>query len=612
MHFRGWVLPLLTMVALPGCASEPNNAAPAAGGVASTAGVAGVGGSVQAGQSSGQGGSLSAGAGGTSGAAAGGGVATAGGTMNAVAGMAGAGGMAETAGTSGAPAAGGSFEGPWPPAATFNNPVLWQDLADDEVIRVDDTYYYTASNMHYSPGAPILRSYDLVNWEYAGHAIPVLDFGAKYDMSGGQAYIKGTWASTLQYRKSNKTFYWLGCIEFGKTYVYTATSVEGPWQKHTPINNCYYDAGMLVDDDDKLYVAYGNTQLSVAELSADGFNPVKTQEVYSASGMTLEGSHFFKYKGNYYITPTRPADGEFVLKSSSPFGPYTIKPLIDKNPSPVAGSGVPHQGSFVETQAGDWYYMAFIDAYPGGRIPVLAPVSWSEDGWPSVVLDGKAWAGSYPYPNVPKPPRAVRPILGTDTFSAAALGPQWEWNHNPDNSKWSLSGGLKLEAATVTSDLYKARNTLTHRIWGPQSSATIELDVSGMQAGDVAGLALLRQASAYIALQKSQTGAKIAMVNGLAMDSSWNTTSTGTEAASAAFSGSKLWLRLSADIRPGSGRQGKFAYSTDGTTFTSLGPAATMNNSWEFFMGYRYGIFNFATSALGGHVVVKSFTLTAP
>ena len=129
------------------------------------------------------------------------------------------------------------------------------DLADDEVIRVDDTFYYTASNMHYSPGAPILRSYDLVNWEYAGHAIPVLDFAAKYDLSGGHAYIKGTWASTLQYRKSNKTFYWLGCIEFSKTYVYTATAVEGPWQKHPAIGNCYYDAGMLVDDDDKLYVA---------------------------------------------------------------------------------------------------------------------------------------------------------------------------------------------------------------------------------------------------------------------------------------------------------------------------------------------------------------------
>jgi len=520
-------------------------------------------------------------------------------------------GVAGGAGGAGAGAAGG-LSGEWPPSATFQNPVLWQDLADDEVIRVDDTYYYTASNMHYSPGAPILRSYDLVNWEYAGHALPVLDFSPKYDLNGGQAYIKGTWASTLQYRKSNKLFYWLGCIEFSKTYVYTATAVEGPWQKHPAINNCYYDAGMLIDDDDKIYVAYGNTQLSVAELSNDGFSQVKTEQVYSATGMTLEGSHFFKYKGSYYITPTRPADGEFVLKSSSPWGPYTSKPLIDKNASPVAGAGVPHQGSLIETQSGAWYYMAFIDAYPGGRVPVLAPVTWSADGWPSVELVNKGWAASYPYPDVPRPPRATKPLTGVDTFAGPALGPEWEWNHNPDNTRWSLDAGVKLQTATVTTDLYKARNTLTHRILGPQSTATIELDVSNMKDGDVAGLALLRQFSAYIALQKSAEASKLVMVQGLTMDGSWNTTSTGTEAASAAFSGSKLWLRLAADIRPGSGRQGKFSYSTDGQSFTALGPGYVMNSSWEFFMGYRFGIFNFATTALGGSVTLGSFALTTP
>jgi len=367
---------------------------------------------------------------------------------------------------------------------------------------------------------------------------------------------------------------------------------------------------MLIDDDDTMYVAYGNTMLSVAQLSADGFSQVKTQQVYAASGMTLEGSHFFKYKGNYYITPTRPPDAEFVLRSSSPWGPYTIKPLVDRVGGPVSGGGAPHQGSLVQTQNGDWYYMAFQDAYPGGRVPVLAPVTWSGDGWPSVQLSSNAWAASYPYPTVPRPPRATKPLTGTDTFTGTALGPEWEWNHNPDNSKWSFEGGLKLQAATVTNDLYKARNTLTHRIPGPQSTGTIQLDISGMKDGDVAGLALLRHFSAYIATKKSGNTTKVAMVNGLAMDSSWNTTSTGSEAASAAVSGNTIWLRLAVDVRPGSGRQGKFSYSTDGTTFTALGPAYGMNNSWEFFMGYRYGIFNFATSAIGGAVSVKSFDLS--
>jgi hypothetical protein len=119
--------------------------------------------------------------------------------------------------------------GAWPPSPTFNNPVLWQDFADIDIIRVGDEYYYSASTMHYSPGAPILRSYDLVNWEFAGHSVPSLDFDSNnYNLDGGRAYVKGIWASTLNYRASNRTFYWIGCVEFNRSYVYTATSVEGP------------------------------------------------------------------------------------------------------------------------------------------------------------------------------------------------------------------------------------------------------------------------------------------------------------------------------------------------------------------------------------------------
>lgn len=529
------------------------------------------------------------------------------------------GGATDAAGASGSAGTAGGVLGPWPPTANFANPILWQDLPDDEVIRVDDVFYYTASNMHYSPGAPILRSWDLVNWEYAGHAVPVLDFGAKYDLNGGQAYIKGTWASSLNYRKSNKTFYFLACIEFGKTYIYTAPAAEGPWQRKSTINNCYYDAGLLTDydqaTDDTMYVAYGGGgNISVAQLSADGLSQVKTQQVYTTNGAyTLEGSHFFKYEGNYYITPTRPANAEFVLKSSNVWGPYTSKPLVDKIAGPVAGGGTPHQGSLIQTQKGDWFYVAFQDAYPGGRIPVLAPVTWSADGWPTVKLVNNAWGASYPYPDVPRPPRATKPHTGTETFSSTTLAPEWEWNHNPDNSKWSLDSGLTLRTATVTDDLYRARNTLTRRTIGPQSTATVELDVSGMKDGDVAGLALLKHLSAYVAVKKSGTALKVSMVSGLAMSTSnWSTTSTGTEAASSPITATKVWLRAAVDVRPGANRQGKFSYSVDGTTFTALGPAYTLNNDWQFFPGYRFGIFDFATIALGGSVKVPTFQLTTP
>ncbi|MBC6462843.1 family 43 glycosylhydrolase [Actinomadura sp. HBU206391] len=502
---------------------------------------------------------------------------------------------------------------PNPGGGDYINPVVWQDFADGDIIRVGDAYYYSASTMHYSPGAPILRSYNLVDWEYAGHSVPRLDFGSNaYDLNGGRAYVKGIWASTLNYRSSSSTYYWIGCIEFNRTYVYTASAVDGTWTKRSQINNCYYDAGLLIDDNDTMYVAYGNGTISVAQLSVDGLSQVRAQQVFQtpSSVGTLEGSRFYKRGGYYYIWLTRPANGQYVLRSTSPWGPYEMRQVLLNMPGPISEGGVPHQGGLVQTQNGDWYYMSFVDAYPGGRVPALAPISWTND-WPTIQTVNGGWGVQYPKPNIPTT-RTVAPMIGPDSFASGTLGHRWEWNHNPDNSRWSTGNGLRLQTATVTNDLYNARNTLTHRIQGPTSTATIELDSSQMADGDHAGLAMLRDQSAWVGLKKDNGTTRVVMTAGLTMNSSWQTTGTGTEAASANVSGSRIWLRVNADIRPGSGRQARFSYSTDGVNFTSLGPPFTLNNAWQFFMGYRFGIFNYATRSLGGAVTVRRFDLTTP
>jgi hypothetical protein len=133
-----------------------------------------------------------------------------------------------------------------------------------------------------------------------------------------------------------------------------------------------------------------------------------------------------------------------------------------------------------------------------------------------------------------------------------------------------------------------------------------------MTNGDVAGLALLRQSSAWVGIKRANGANRVVMVSGLAMDSSWNTTATGSEDASASVSGGTIWLRVAVDIRPGANRQGRFSYSVDGSTFTPIGSAYTLNNQWQFFMGYRQAIFNYATTALGGAVTVKSFEVATP
>ncbi|KAL4896142.1 glycosyl hydrolase [Aspergillus ambiguus] len=460
----------------------------------------------------------------------------------------------------------GSLSLALPTLAEFSNPVFWEDFADLDVIRVDDVFYYSASNMHYSPGAPLLRSYDLLNWEFIGHSIPELAFGSAYNLEGGQAII----------------------------------------------DTCYYDVGLLISSDDTMYVAYGNDGISVAQLSEDGLSQVSTQVIFPTDDAGyLEGSRFYERNGTYYIFVVHPANEEHVLMSTSgPFGPYTRQPLITSAGNPVPNCGYPHQGGIVDTPNGDWYYMAFVDAYPGGRIPVLAPLVWGDDGWPTVELVDGTWSTTYDTPNITPSKTPISSfVAGTDNFTGTSLSPQWEWNHNPDNDHWSLDNGLILDTVTVTDDLYAARNTLSHRILGPQSSGTIHLNISSMASGDRAGLALLRDSSAWIGVVNDGGASHIGVTTELSMGTDWNTVSTGSEVATADLTGDEVWLRVDANIEP-TAATGQFSYSLDGATFSNLGDAYALNTSWEFFMGYRFGIFNFASEELGGSVRVNSFELS--
>jgi beta-xylosidase len=498
----------------------------------------------------------------------------------------------------------------------FTNPVLWEDLADNDVFRVDDVYYYSASTMHYSPGAPILQSYDLVNWEYIGHSVPTLDWGPAYDLTNGtNAYVEGIWASTLRYRESNGLFYWIGCVQFTTTYVFTAPAATGPWTQSSSINDCYYDAGLLIDDDDTMYVAHGGGTIMVAQLSVDGLSEVSNQVVFDSPADIgyIEGSRMYKYKSNYYIFNTQPATAQYVLQSTTgPFGPYTAKELLSDITGPTGG-GVPHQGSLVDTQDGDWYYMAFEDSYPGGRVPVLAPITWGSDGFPILTTVDGNWGDRYDYPLTPSP---VPAPYTTDFFDGSSLGPEWEWNHNPDITKFVVNNGLMLYSATVTNDIYEARNTLTHRILGPTSSGTLYMDYTSMADGDRAGLSLFRDDSAWIGIINSGGNFRISFWSGMTLNSTtWTTSSTGSEMASVPITyigDGKLWLRAYVDVQPGLAvNVGYFFYSFDEINYVELGNL-TLNTNWEFFLGYRYGIFNFATLELGGSVDVVAFSVDFP
>jgi beta-xylosidase len=165
-------------------------------------------------------------------------------------------------------------------SSTFTNPLIWEDLPDPEVFRVENTYYMSASSFHFSPGAPILSSPNLIDWTYIGHSIPTLPPCDRFtlDPKRPTAYGKGVWASTVKCRPSNGLFYFYSAIQgTDKTYVWTAKDPGRVWTERGAIERFYYDLGLLVDDDDTMYIAHGTKTIHVARLDGEGVVEVESR-----------------------------------------------------------------------------------------------------------------------------------------------------------------------------------------------------------------------------------------------------------------------------------------------------------------------------------------------
>ncbi|KAK0373348.1 glycosyl hydrolase family 43 [Colletotrichum limetticola] len=133
-----------------------------------------------------------------------------------------------------------------------------------------------------------------------------------------------------------------------------------------------------------------------------------------------------------------------------------------------------------------------------------------------------------------------------------------------------------------------------------------------MADGDRAGVVLFRYAAAWIGIIKSGNSTRAAMVNNILMipDDGWHTVNKGDEIASVEVSGGIVWLHLEVGVNSFYNQEGRFSYSTDGVNFEPLGePHEEIDRGILHFMGYRYGVFNYATLARGGAVTVKSLSI---
>ena len=501
------------------------------------------------------------------------------------------------------------------------NPMLWADVPDPDVIRVGDTFYMVSTTMHLMPGAPVMRSKDLKNWETVSYIFDRLTDSPKYDLQEGTVYGRGQWATSLKYHKGK--FYALlapnEAGHMGDTYIFTAEKAEGPWTQVSRMRH-FHDCSLFFDDDDRVYVFYGTGEMM--ELKPDLSDVIEGthQQIFKRDAEEtglLEGSRMIKHNGKYYLlmishvyAPGRHRR-EVCYRATDIHGPYEKRVILE---SDFGGMGYVGQGTIVDTEYGDWYGIIFQDRGGVGRLLTLSPVRWL-DGWP-MIGDEQGKVPATMRPLVSNQPE--KGIVCSDGFDDATLGLHWQWNHNPIDKAWSLNerpGYLRLKTGRVVDNIYLAPNTLTQRMEGPACSAYISIDLSHMKDGDCTGFAAFNSETGALMVKK--TGKKLTLQMS-ELDVQLAERTKAVEKAeekvieTIPLKQSKIWLRIDADFRPGQrgGRDAaNFFYSLDGTQWTNIGTNDyRMRFDWRrFFMGTKFALFCYATKKIGGYVDIDEF-----
>lgn len=567
---------------------------------------------------------------------------------------------------------------------TFTNPLIWADCPDPSVIRVDSTFYMVSTSMHFSPGCCIMKSKDLVNWSvltYAHRQLEELDgFALK---NGKNDYAKGSWAANLRYDKYEKRFYLIvTCNTTQQSYIFTTTDIEnGTWHKN--VVNLSYDPGFLFEDtgtECRKYVIHPNFSLQqnnafIEPLYSDGNGGVTlgpdsviidyTQMENPPQGLRAEGYHAYKIGEYYYI---------FMIQGQNMDNSWQRQQIVWRSKTLQRGTfegrkvftgeiinadstffmksvGVA-QGGLVDTPDGKWYAMMFQDNGAVGRIPVLVPVVFGEDGWPIFGNNGMSVNHELPAPMPLQEPQDIvvsddfnqgekrhyisDTELGTGVtagmtceqiqelwknntpaeylekiaeneygYNGSNLKIEWQWNHNPNNNLWSLTerpGYLRLKAGILAHNILDARNTLTQRTFGPSCTGTISVDLSCMNDGDVVGLSIFQIRYGFVGVRKDDGHLTVVMQR--AMDKE---DADGTVIESVKFDGNtQIYLHAHCDYVD---RHDKvtFYYSTDGSVWKEIGEEMPIYFDMPHFCGNRFAIFYYPTIQPGGHVDVDYF-----
>ena len=450
---------------------------------------------------------------------------------------------------------------------TYRNPVLNADFSDPDVIRVGDHYYMVASDFHFM-GMQVLESVDMVNWQYISQIYRRIN---EPGWDSNQHYAGGSWAPAIRYHDG--LFYVYFCTPDEGLYMSTAKDPRGPWSPLHLVKRVekWEDPCPFWDDDGQAYLGrsrHGAGPIIVHRMSPDG-KQLLDEGVTVYEGPVAEGTKFMKRNGWYYLIIPEGGVGQgwqTVLRAKNIYGPYERKIVLEQGSTMING---PHQGALVDTPDGKWWFYHFQETPVLGRVVHLQPARW-ENGWPLMGVDYDRNGIGEPVAAWQKPIVSESSFLpqADDDFSGPILGLQWQWNHNPVASHWSLTkrkGWLTLTAMPADS-LKFCRNMLTQKVVGYESESTTMLTASG---DCYAGLFCSGKNFRGIGLCKKGVFVEAHGKRQIVKEGKF----------------SQLWLRITNDCVQ---NRHQFSYSTDGINYTKT-DAFPMNGG--YWKGIRVGLF---------------------
>lgn len=494
----------------------------------------------------------------------------------------------------------------------YRNPVLHADYSDPDVCAVGEDYFLTASSFNCTPGLPILHSKDLVNWKIVNYALKKVEPVEYYNEA---RHGKGVWAPSIRFHEGVFYIYW-GDPDFGIFMVKTRDPY-GEWDKPVLVKagKGMIDPCPLWDDDGRVYLAHAwagsrakfNSVLTVCEMNKEGTavisDPVLVFDGNDGVNHTIEGAKFYKRNGFYYLFA--PAGGvvsgwQLVMRSKDVYGPYEARIVMAQGKTDING---PHQGGWVDTPAGESWFLHFQDKGAYGRVLHLNPMKWVND-WPVIGVDKDGDGCGDPVSRYRKPKTdktyPIETPVESDEFDTRKLGLQWEWHANYQDvfGFTTNMGYVRIyghELSPHFKNFWEVPNLLMQKFPAEEFTATAKLKVSAKDDGQLSGLIIMGWDYSWIGVEKQ--GEKFLLKQAVCKDAEQgNLEQVSTLAVlepSRKFEAGlfpnyerEIYIR----VHVGKGAYCRFSYSLDGKKFTEAGTLfKARQGKW---IGAKVGMFS--------------------